>query len=549
MPPPPSWCWTEVREPEEIAGKDSISAPDLGPGDFVEWETIEYREPEGGFAPGFVGDRFFFQSLELPLHLSEYILVVPASLELDFDRRAGAPPPEVTRGSAEHLYRFVARKMPQLFAEPASVSHNEWIPSVRASSGVTVEGWAKMLADGLYGIARSSPALRVLANQVVKGVDRRQNGWAAALVRWAKQNIETETGLGDPATATLARGRGNRAAVIVALARVLGLPAELVLARPRSEVPAAEAPVAQELDDFSEVLVRFAGDSPPVFVDPRWKHAPLGYLHPALDGARCLVLGDGSLVTARSTDDDARQVHLDLRLEPDGAGVGEVREDLRGWPAIEWAASFERLRGDESKLRQEFEQSWLNHHFPGARLERLAIEASKSQEGKAVLRYAFSSSSLATRQGDELRLLPTFFRSQPGRRFATEGQRRTALLIGPDPPLALEAEIRLPAGATVLDAGRDGSVLTGPQGLLEFSETRQIQLQPSRSGTGPSILIRRRAHLPLSRVEPAEYPAVARELRRIDPIEQGEIRIGLPGQPSAPGASLSPSRKQHGLIR
>ncbi len=520
-----------VREPEEIVGKETISAPDLGVGDFVEWETVEYREPEGSFAPGFVGDRFFFQSLELPLHLSEYLILAPATLAIDFDRRSGAPEVQATDGPAgTRLYRFVAHKMPQLFAEPAAVGHIEWIPSVRASSGITAERWSRMLADGLYGVARRSPALNRLARQVVLHADPRDNGWAAAIVRWTRENIEAEAGLAESATASVARGRGSRAAVILGLARSLGLDAQLVLARPLTEAAAEQPAVAQELDDFTEVLVRFPGagpGQPPVYVDPRWKHAPLGYLPPGLDGARCLVLGNGRLETARSRSAESRVVRMTLRLHADGGGSGEVRESLRGWPAIEWAAVYERLRGDEGKLRQEFEQRWLNHHFPGARLDALTITIDKAREGEAELRYSFSSASLASRQADELRLQPGFFRTQPGRRFATEGSRHTGLMVGTDPNLDLQADLLLPAGAAVLDPGREGEVATGPGQVLRFSERRQTLADARVAGV--RILIRRQAALPLVRVQPADYPAVAGELRRVDPLEQSEIRIRLPG--------------------
>ena len=88
-------------------------------------------------------------------------------------------------------------------------------------------------------------------------------------------------------------------------------------------MPGERPPVGQELDDFAEVLVRFSGSgpkAPPLFVDPRWKHAPLGYLPPALDGARCLSLLGGWLETARSRSPDGRNVHLELHLNPDGSG-------------------------------------------------------------------------------------------------------------------------------------------------------------------------------------------------------------------------------------
>jgi len=41
------------------------------------------------------------------------------------------------------------------------------------------------------------------------------------------------------------------------------------------------------------------------------------------------------------------------------------------------------------------------------------------------------------------------------------------------------------------------------------------------------LLLRRRWQLPLSRVLPADYDDVASNLRQVDPLEQGEIRVEL----------------------
>jgi hypothetical protein len=45
------------------------------------------------------------------------------------------------------------------------------------------------------------------------------------------------------------------------------------------------------------------------------------------------------------------------------------------------------------------------------------------------------------------------------------------------------------------------------------------------------LLLRRRWQLPISRVLPANYDQVAGELRQVDPLEQGEIRLELPPAP------------------
>ena len=71
-----------VREAEEIAGKGAISAPNLAVGDFVEAETREFKEARAAVAPGFVAERFYFQSFDAPLDRSEYVLIAPAGAEL-----------------------------------------------------------------------------------------------------------------------------------------------------------------------------------------------------------------------------------------------------------------------------------------------------------------------------------------------------------------------------------------------------------------------------------------------------------------------------------
>ena len=177
----------------------------------------------------------------------------------------------------------------------------------------------------------------------------------------------------------------------------------------------------------------------------------------------------------------------------------------------------DRAGKDRAKLRQGFEQRWLGHHFPGAQLDALAVDAGPA--GTRV-RYTFKAAGFADRQDGELRLRPVFFRALPGRRFGTEPQRKTTLSLGPDVPLDLDAEFVLPAGAKVLEVGQGGEVSAGQ---ARFSERRQVV-------DGSTVKLHRSSRLPLMRVRPAEYQAVAAKLRAVDSLEQAEIRIAVPGK-------------------
>jgi tetratricopeptide (TPR) repeat protein len=518
-----------VHEPEEIIGKASISAPDLAVGDYVEWETLEVRDAAEAFAPGFLGDRFYFQSPEAPLDRSEYLLCAPAALTIDLDRRAGAPAPTSEPGpDGTRVLRFAVRQATQLFPERASVPAIEWIPSVRVSSGVSLDGWSRYLADQLYGVGRASPPLRRVAAVIDAMAHGDRSRLPALITDWVSAHIEPEGDLLEPATFSLARGRGNRTALLLALARLLGVPAHVAFVRPLITA-APDAPVvAQELDDFSEVVVRFVGPDPAGSrcVDPRLRRAPFGYLPPTLEGAPALAPSSQPvpLVRVGSAEADRRSVRLSARLGPDGEAAADVTEELRGWPAIEWMEMMDRAGEDRAKLRQDFEQHWLSQNFPGAILGELQVELRKGAGGggveSALVHYTFTHPELALRDGGVLKLAPTFFRVQPGHRYAAEARRRTTLLLGFDVPLELEARLVLPPGARLLDAGDSGAVAAGPNGVVRFAERRE-----AHAGATPEVLLRRQVRLPMVRVAPADYPAVAAQLRRVDPLEQSEIRL------------------------
>src|SRR5437868_4015233 len=262
--------------------------------------------------------------------------------------------------------------------------------------------------------------------------------------------------LSDPASFSLARGRGTRLTVALALARELGLAARPALARSVLVADAAAPTPPQELDDFDDTLLELDVAGKKRFVDLRLRHAAFGYLPPGLDGARTLEIGPAAapFVIARSAaPEDRRTVDMTIRLDEQGGGAAVATEELAGWPALEWAELCDRFGADHARLRQDFEQRWLGVQFPGARLRDLQVDlprAGARGQGTARVRYSFVSSHLAVpigrtpKEALEMRIEPTFFRSQPGRRFAAEPQRVTGLMLGFDVPVRMTATVELP---------------------------------------------------------------------------------------------------------
>lgn len=527
-----------VRDPEEILGKDTVSAPDLSPGDFVEWETLEYAEPLDAFAGvstvGFLGSRFFFASFEAPLDRSEYLLVVPRDWhgkkgKLRFDRRAGAPAPVWSlRGSGEAMATFSIKGAPQVFAQGAAVPAVEWIPNVRASAHVDLPVWARYLEDRLLPLGRADLRVRRAAEDLRKRAGSRP--LPEAIAAWVTKHIEPEGGLDVPASHALARGKGSRVAVALALAGVLGVPARLTFVRPLSVEPAGAPWRDATMETFAEPVLWLGKDT--IIGAPGLKHAPVGYVPPALDGADAFTVGTAQMVRPRSRFSESRKVTLDVVLSADGSATVDAHEDLSGWAAIEWAAAIEAAAGDEDKLRKGFEERWLAHHFPGARLDHLGIESTAREDGRATISYTFGLAALAERQDDRLMIVPRFFRSEMGRRFASETGRRTPVQMGFDIPLELEARVSLPPGARVIAVGQVGRAEAGGSGGARFSEERQVI--EARDHAPAQVVLRRTAEVPIVRLQPGAYAEASAALRRVDAIERSPITIRLPPQPALP---------------
>ncbi|HXU01091.1 MAG TPA: tetratricopeptide repeat protein, partial [Polyangia bacterium] len=171
-----------TREPEEISGKETISAADVALGDFIEWEYLETRGPSAAFAPGFLVDRFFFQSFDAPMARSELLLVAPAGVDVELDARAGAPRPQ-TRAAVDgtRITSFQATGVPQLFAERAAVPAIEYVPSVRASAGVGWRRWARYLGEEIHDTLRATPELREQARRIAEAARTRPGDRRRAL--------------------------------------------------------------------------------------------------------------------------------------------------------------------------------------------------------------------------------------------------------------------------------------------------------------------------------------------------------------------------------
>jgi len=518
-------------EPDAIAGKSTISLPNLAVGDFVEVEYLDADGPSETFPDGWLGPRFSFQSFETPFDRSELTLILPASLgEVVVDTRGDAPTMEreTTEDGLQVLRWSVVGSEP-LTPEPLSVAAREYVPSVVAGVRADWETYLDSLRDLLMDRDVVDPAAVRLVAEIL-GEDAattspRQR--AEAIYGWVLDEIEATDDAFGLAPGMLAARTGHRARVLHYLLGLAGVPSELVLARTigADQLPSTLA----EGDSFVHLLVALPGSAGsgepaaptgPVYLqtDSRW--APFGYLPPFFRGQPALPLtagGDRVQLPEDGFPPDRRSVAVQLTLASDGSARGEVAERYRGFTAVQQRDSLESVPA--AVLEQRFEEAYLSQVVRGARLTSLTVNGDRTREGPVDVRYGFQVERLGRQVGDRLRV-PGLFPAGLAPVWAAAADRSTTELI----PVPIDAEVELritpPPGRPVPDP-RPPIRLDGPQGA-RFTMDERVE--------DGALVVRRTVLLPVMRVPPDRYEALAAFCRAVDQAESREVavRLGTP---------------------
>lgn len=570
-----------TREPEEIPDKDTVSAPDLEVGDYVEFEYVDRDPPQAAFPGGFLAERFYFASADAPLDRSEYLLMVPADMPLQIDTRgpliaagaAGAdgkagsrdvPRPTVRRVGDEQHYFWERHRVARLQPEPPwdQGQLDDWMPSVRVGSGLTFERYVNFLRERRFRTLRLTRELRALASKVAgpppSGVEPAESLALRALRldEWVRKNIRQGGSLDEPASSVLLRREGRRDTLLLALLHAAGIPAEVWLVRPRS-APDLSGPLP-DLLAYGELLLAVApgrgeGGGPLFFLDPMYRHLPGGYVRPLLRSARAVRLveewgrdrelppvqraefvevklpaeGGAPAIFASAQDPtlraraaaltDSRRLDMRVQLSADGGGEVTVRERLTGWPALEWREQVENL--SEDKLRQQLEQRALGFYFPGASLLDLKYGPMDDDGAALTVEYRFSAPQLARRR--------------------TEGEQRELVLPAPYPLLLSRNYISVPTRQTplllhyVLPTTLEAEVAL-PEGAKVQAVARPIELTgfgrfvQRAAVEGKVLRLHSETTVPLLRVLPERYPAFVEFAARLDAAEEGVAVIAVP---------------------
>lgn len=524
-----------VLEPDAISGKESLSLPQLEVGDYVEAEMIRYVDPPAGFPGGYLGDRFYFRSFEVPFHHSELVMALPDAMPVTLEPRG--PLPEAQREDRDDLqvYRWKVERSESAEQEPMSVSAREYLPSISVGVRAGWDAFVTGIRDLLVDRDIRDPAARRLARRVAGPADEADpSARVRRLYRWVLANVEHSDEAFGQAVRMLKARKGHRVRVLHYLLELAGIPSQLALARSASAD--AEPSKLADGETFEHLLLRLPRLQPPqpgrdavrrtsagsATREPVWlsaveRWAPFGHLPPLLRGQPARLLDpEGTRVRLPDSraGSDRHEAHVDVHLQEDGSARVEVSERFHGAPAAAWREQLESIPA--AQLRTVFAQQYVARLVPGASLKSLEVEAARDPARPLVLRYAFDTPILA-RPTDAGLALPGMFPSRLGKTYASLAERETTQLLNPPVERRLVVKLRIPAEGALSYVPPEVS-LDGPGSVAFEHRVRRHE---------DGVTLVRELRVPVARVAPSRYPELARFCQAVDALEKQELQIGL----------------------
>lgn len=430
-------------EPEEVAGKPTVTMPHLEVGDYIETERIVSRWGDG-VGEVYEGPGWFFREKDVAYARSEFVVVAPAEKQLVLEPHNGVPDPQVTKTGAVVVYRYRVDDSPAAVVEPMSPPAQEFLPRVSVGWGLEFEQRLRNMSRNMISLGAVDPRIVKIANNITKNKTRDADR-ARALYRWVLDSIQD--GEEQDGRRVVVSRNGNRFRGFETLCRAAQIPvrwavAESKLASPiTGPIDSAERPLTPLL------VVTLDGKEHFLTIDD--KFAPFGTVPSYLRGAPAYLLGQLEAVKTRVPETGVQD-----GISYEGSGQLSERGDLKLDLNISFHGSFAAsLRNGlsqipENQLGNVIESRLLAQQLQGARLLSHRVLNKDNLDQPLTIAMSTEVPHFATETALGLLMNAPFMPRLS--QFTTLATRVTPLLIAQETEQHVDLHIRLPEGFTAL---------------------------------------------------------------------------------------------------
>ncbi len=428
-------------EPEEVAGKPTVTMPHLEVGDYIETERIISRWGDG-IGEVYKGPGWYFREKDVAYARSEFVVIAPAEKDLILETHNGVPEPQVERQGSIVVYRYRVDDSPAAAVEPMSPPVQEFLPRVSVGWGMDFKRRIQRLSRNLISLEPVDPRIVQIAKNITKNKSN-DDARVRALYHWILDSVQD--GEEQDGRRVVVSRNGNRFRGFETLCRALDIPVRWALAESRLASP-IKGPIDSAERPLSPLLAVTIGKKRQ-FLTIDDKFAPFGTVPSYLRGEKAYLLGeleaeetkvpvtgqeDGIVYEGKGTLQENGNLELDLNIVFIGSYAASLRNGLSQIP--------------ENQLANVIESRLLAQQLQGARLISHEVLDQEQLDQPLVIAVKTQVPHFATETTVGLLLSPPFMPRLS--QFTTLATRVTPLLIGQETVQSLDLEIALPPGVS-----------------------------------------------------------------------------------------------------
>jgi tetratricopeptide (TPR) repeat protein len=499
-----------------------VQLPKLTPGDVVELRyRVEEVTPRNEFGDSF-SETAYLQGLE-PTSSFEYVLITPIARKVNLRRPtiAGFTMEEKDEGEL-HVARFVGTAVPPVLPEPSMPPLTETVATVSASTFTTwdeVGKWFWGLAKDQFDI---DDDVRKKVAEITKGLTtddekvRAVYDWVVQRTRYVALEFGIEGFRPRRCAQTISRGWGDckdKATVIVAMLKELGIPANIVLVRTQMRGDTPTDPPAYAIFDHAIAYVPKLD----LFLDGTAEYTGSRELPPFDRGAIGLIVSEGGAAKLVRLPDPAadatvRARKVDVTIsEGNAPAMVDLSIETTGALAAEWRQRYHAAATQKGRVVED-----MGGEFGGLSVTEKGIDVSDLERIEAPVKVHVKAKALGLARGPQGDLsFAATAAPNLSARYASLSQRHHEVKLPFQYGLDDEWTVHLPAGATFKHVPEDKIVKT-PFGRAEISVER----------SATKIVVRSKLRLDRTRIKPEEYAAFRQFCEEVDRTLGDRVVVG-----------------------
>jgi transglutaminase-like putative cysteine protease/Flp pilus assembly protein TadD len=493
----------------------------LRPGDVVEIQYLVDDVGSDNQMADYFGDLQFVGET-IPKRRWDYTLIAPVSRPIYANvPRLPRLDRQVTVEGNDRVYRFAARDVAKVDAEPAMPGIGETSPYLHVSTYASwndVGAWYwRLVEESLTADDEVRRTARGLVRRGMSDADRARAVYD--FVVKSTRYVGLEFGIHGykpyKVTQVLARRFGDckdKAALTIALLREVGVPAELVLVRTRRGGHLDPEPASLAIFDHAIVYIPKLDR----YLDGTAEFSGVSELPAQDQGVVVLRVGPRGSVLTRTPVLPSSDNHVERRWQVALEASGDARVDeeliIRGQAAPNWREHYQT----EGERKDRYGRVWSGR-FPGARLETVAMPGIEDRNAPVTVRAGVVVPRLARASGGGGLDLPVTGRDADFvRTYARLSARQQELVLGYPWQHDEELTYRLPPGWRLAAGGPPAQrSIDSPFGRFSLEV----------DSDGVVVRVRSSLNVTRARISADDYPRFRAFLMEVDAVLGNPIGV------------------------